>query len=101
MEKIILDREQIQDPLGIYFWPEHKGRYGCRTPFPWNSGEPNQGFNQGAEPWLSGTSPIFLDQAEEMQESTLHLLSKCSKSGNPNRRCNQGPIGCICFRKTV
>ncbi|MFL2750308.1 MAG: hypothetical protein ACJ0DI_12765 [bacterium] len=21
MEEIILDREQIQDPLGIYFWP--------------------------------------------------------------------------------
>ena len=45
MEEILLDREHIQDPLGIYFWPEHKGRDGCRTPFPWNSGEPNQGFN--------------------------------------------------------
>ena len=79
MEEIILEREQIQDPLGIYFWPEHKGRDGCRTPFPWNSGEPNQGFNQGAEPWLSGTSPICLDQAEEMQESTLHLLREMLK----------------------
>ena len=28
-------------------------------------------------------------------------FGKCSKSGNPNRPCNQGPIGCICFRKTV
>ncbi|MEE3021362.1 MAG: alpha-glucosidase, partial [SAR324 cluster bacterium] len=79
MEEIILEREQIQDPLGIYFWPEHKGRDGCRTPFPWNSGEPNQGFNQGGEPWLSGTSPICLDQAEEMQESTLHLLREMLK----------------------
>ena len=79
MEEIILEREQIQDPLGIYFWPEHKGRDGCRTPFPWNSGKPNQGFNQGAESWLSGTSPICLDQAKEMQESTLHLLREMLK----------------------
>ena len=79
MEEIILDREQIQDPLGIYFWSELKGRDGCRTPFPWNFDEPNQGFNQGAEPWLSGTSPICLDQAEEMQESTLHLLREMLK----------------------
>ena len=27
--------ERLQDPYGIAFWPEFKGRDGCRTPMPW------------------------------------------------------------------
>ena len=27
--------ELLQDPYGITFWPEFKGRDGCRTPIPW------------------------------------------------------------------
>jgi alpha-glucosidase len=29
--------ELLQDPYGITFWPEFKGRDGCRTPMPWTS----------------------------------------------------------------
>jgi alpha-glucosidase len=29
--------EQMQDPFGIAFYPEFKGRDGCRTPFPWTA----------------------------------------------------------------
>ncbi len=43
--------EKLQDPYGITFWPEFKGRDGCRTPIPWESGKPNAGFSS-AEPWL-------------------------------------------------
>src|SRR5690606_28447562 len=32
------------------FWPNFKGRDGCRTPMPWN-GEPLAGFTAGT-PWL-------------------------------------------------
>ena len=42
--------EALQDPYGITFWPNFKGRDGCRTPMPWN-GEANGGFS-GARPWL-------------------------------------------------
>ncbi|MFZ6864567.1 alpha-amylase family glycosyl hydrolase [Undibacterium sp. Ji67W] len=43
--------EDIQDPYGITFWPEFKGRDGCRTPMPWSASEPYAGFSS-AKPWL-------------------------------------------------
>lgn len=45
-----LKREQLQDPYGIAFWPNFKGRDGCRTPIPWDDTE-QAGFSQ-AKPWL-------------------------------------------------
>jgi alpha-glucosidase len=41
----------LQDPYGIRFWPEFKGRDGCRTPMVWQSDAPNGGFSH-ARPWL-------------------------------------------------
>ncbi len=43
--------EALRDPYGKAFWPEFKGRDGCRTPMPWSSGQPNAGFSPG-RPWL-------------------------------------------------
>ena len=33
--------KDLQDPFGKNFWPEFKGRDGCRTPMPWNANEKN------------------------------------------------------------
>jgi alpha-glucosidase len=43
--------ERLQDPYGIAFWPEFKGRDGCRTPIPWKAQEKFGGFST-IEPWL-------------------------------------------------
>jgi alpha-glucosidase len=43
--------EDLQDPYGIQFWPDFKGRDGCRTPMVWESDKPNGGFSVG-QPWL-------------------------------------------------
>lgn len=43
--------ERLQDPFGKTFWPEFKGRDGCRTPMPWTSRAPHGGFSR-TEPWL-------------------------------------------------
>ena len=43
--------EELTDPRGIRFWPEDKGRDGCRTPIPWEEGEAPNGFTTGT-PWL-------------------------------------------------
>jgi alpha-glucosidase len=43
--------ELLQDPYGIAFWPEFKGRDGCRTPMPWTPQLPAAGFTTGT-PWL-------------------------------------------------
>jgi alpha-glucosidase len=42
--------ELLQDPYGIAFWPNFKGRDGCRTPMPW-SDAPHGDFSSAA-PWL-------------------------------------------------
>ncbi len=42
--------EALQDPYGITFWPNFKGRDGCRTPIPWNDAD-DAGFS-AASPWL-------------------------------------------------
>ncbi|WP_105189895.1 alpha-glucosidase family protein [Pseudoalteromonas sp. T1lg48] len=49
--------EDLQDPYGITFWPNFKGRDGCRTPMPWQDGE--QGGFSSAKPWLP-LSPAHL-----------------------------------------
>ena len=46
-----LDFEELTDPPGIRFWPEYKGRDGCRTPIPWEAGNDFSGFST-AKPWL-------------------------------------------------
>jgi alpha-glucosidase len=43
--------ELLQDPYGITFWPEFKGRDGCRTPMPWTNDGAHAGFTTGT-PWL-------------------------------------------------
>jgi alpha-glucosidase len=43
--------QDIQDPYGIAFWPQFKGRDGCRTPHPWDQNALNAGFSN-TKPWL-------------------------------------------------
>jgi alpha-glucosidase len=67
--------ELLQDPYGITFWPEFKGRDGCRTPMPWTGDAPHAGFTTGT-PWLP-VPPEHVALAEEGQDkdpqSTLNF----------------------------
>ena len=40
----------LRDPYGIAYWPDSKGRDGCRTPMPWRN-QAGGGFTTG-RPWL-------------------------------------------------
>lgn len=51
-----IDFEELQDPYGIEFWPEFKGRDGCRTPMAWVTDNANGGFSEGT-PWLPVKAP--------------------------------------------
>jgi alpha-glucosidase len=44
--------DDLQDPYGIQFWPEFKGRDGCRTPMVWVTDNAQGGFTAAARPWL-------------------------------------------------
>lgn len=59
--------ELLQDPYGITFWPEFKGRDGCRTPMPWTGEAPNAGFTTG-KPWLP-VDPAHVVAAAAVQEN--------------------------------
>lgn len=59
--------EDLQDPYGIEFWPEFKGRDGCRTPMVWEPSNSAGGFSNAA-PWLP-VSPEHLNRSVGSQES--------------------------------
>ncbi|HWP20869.1 MAG TPA: alpha-glucosidase family protein [Burkholderiaceae bacterium] len=70
--------ERLQDPYGINFWPEFKGRDGCRTPIPWDSSQPHAGFSGGrdVEPWLpvpEAHRQLAVDVNEADRDSVLHF----------------------------
>ena len=44
--------EALQDPYGIAFWPNFKGRDGCRTPMPWRDNGNGAGFTSAEKSWL-------------------------------------------------
>ena len=79
MEEYPISKKELRDPQGIYFWPKIKGRDGCRLPFPWDSKSINNGFNNGAEPWLPPKNSFSLDQAKQNPYSTYHVLKEMIK----------------------
>ena len=72
--------ERLVDPYGIKFYPQYKGRDGCRTPMPWTSNQVNCGFTDvDAEPWL----PISADHTALAVSSQLddeHSMLSISRS---------------------
>ena len=52
-----LEFHELTDPEAINFWPEAKGRDGCRTPMVWEAGAANGGFSQANATWLPVKPP--------------------------------------------
>ncbi len=70
--------EDLQDPFGIEFWPDFKGRDGCRTPMPWSSGLPNGGFSI-AKPWLPVRREhlaLAVEDQEKDPDSVLQMFKR-------------------------
>lgn len=67
--------EDLQDPYGIEFWPEFKGRDGCRTPMVWEASNAHGGFSHADKTWLP-VSPdhtkLSVAQQEKSQFSMIH-----------------------------
>ena len=58
--------EELRDTANIAFWPDYKGRDGCRTPMVWDGADPQGGFTTGV-PWLPVKAPQ-LAHALSLQE---------------------------------
>lgn len=68
--------DQLQDPFGVTFWPQFKGRDGCRTPMPWRKDSEHGGFSQ-VVPWLPVSNEhldIAVDQQDNDPHSTLNAF---------------------------
>ena len=67
--------EKLQDPYGIEFWPEYKGRDGCRTPMPWTDSD-HGGFAL-VEPWLpvdANHLPLSVSEQDQVANSVLNAV---------------------------
>jgi len=73
-----IEFHELQDLGNVAFWPETKGRDGCRTPMVWEKDAPNAGFSSGT-PWLPVKSPQAakaVDGQELDPDSVLHHYRK-------------------------
>jgi alpha-glucosidase len=66
LTEAVVPYEMLRDPYGIRFWPDFRGRDGCRTPIPWNAGALHAGFSDG-HPWLP-VPPDHADRAVSVQD---------------------------------
>ncbi|MCX8571727.1 MULTISPECIES: alpha-amylase family glycosyl hydrolase [Hyphomicrobiales] len=65
--------EDLQDPYGIRFWPEFKGRDGCRTPMVWNKDAANGGFSK-VKPWLPVPADHLAKAVDTQEGDAASLL---------------------------
>ncbi|WP_020651701.1 alpha-glucosidase [Massilia niastensis] len=66
--------ELLQDPYGKTFWPEFKGRDGCRTPMPWEANAPQAGFTEGT-PWLPVAEPHVANAVDVQDRDPASMLN--------------------------
>jgi len=66
--------EDLVDPYGIEFWPEFKGRDGCRTPMVWQSASHLGAFTTAPRSWLPVPAdhlPKAVDEQLKANDSVL------------------------------
>ena len=72
--------EDLQDPYGIEFWPEFKGRDGCRTPMVWEKDNQNGGFSAAVRPWLPVSSEHLAHAVAEVEKDPAGLIHHYRKA---------------------
>ena len=82
----------LQDPFGIAFWPEFKGRDGCRTPMPWQHEEVHGGFTTHEKPWLP-VPENHQNRAASKQVGTANSFYEYTKACVRLRRDNPALAG--------
>jgi alpha-glucosidase len=78
--------EDLVDPYGIEFWPQFKGRDGCRTPMVWQAHAANGAFSTANRTWL----PVPAE----------HLLHAVDTQDNVDGSVLEFYRALIAFRKT-
>lgn len=102
--------EDLQDPYGITFWPNFKGRDGCRTPMPWQSDAPHAGFSS-AKPWLpvpDSHRELAVDLQDQNPDSMLNFFRHFMAWRKQQHLLTQGditfadaPDGCLLIKRSL
>lgn len=69
-----IDFDDIQDPYGRSFWPEFKGRDGCRTPMVWDNAAQHSGFSNTADKLWLPIPPEHISKAVSVQNTMPNSL---------------------------
>eukprot|EP00123_Amoebidium_parasiticum_P010562 comp20186_c0_seq2/m.25044 comp20186_c0_seq2/g.25044 ORF comp20186_c0_seq2/g.25044 comp20186_c0_seq2/m.25044 type:complete len:576 (-) comp20186_c0_seq2:16-1743(-) len=86
--------EALQDPFGKAFWPEFKGRDGCRTPMPWDPTQPNAGFSDGKS-WLPVPAEHYPCSVSEQEKDPHSVLNRARKWLNWRKNESAFRIGTV------
>jgi alpha-glucosidase len=87
--------EDLADPYGIEFWPEFKGRDGCRTPMVWQSTAHLGAFTTAPRAWLPVPADHLaraVDVQEQNQGSVLHFYRALLAFRKEHRPLSKGSI---------
>jgi alpha-glucosidase len=79
LEESLLDLFELRDPFGIAYYPEFRGRDGCRTPLPWRADAPHAGFTTGT-PWLPVPREHFAQAVAEQEADPHSPLQACRRA---------------------
>ncbi|MBL8593997.1 MAG: alpha glucosidase, partial [Devosia sp.] len=103
--------EDLVDPYGIEFWPQFKGRDGCRTPMVWQSSAHLGGFSTAPRAWLPVPGDHLLkapDLQEKQNDSLLHHYRATLKFRREHQALVKGtiktldaPEGVLMFTRTA
>ncbi|BBM88959.1 alpha-glucosidase [Spirochaetota bacterium] len=77
-----IEFSDLRDPFGINFYPQFKGRDGCRTPMPWLADQVNAGFSKSSRPWLAVAAEHYalaVDTQAANPHSTLSFTRRFLK----------------------
>ena len=66
--------EDLVDPYGIEFWPEFKGRDGCRTPMVWQAAAHLGAFTSAPRSWLPVPADHLPKAVDEQLKSNDSML---------------------------
>ncbi|MDI4663598.1 alpha-glucosidase family protein [Xanthobacter autotrophicus] len=84
----------LVDPYGVRFWPDFKGRDGCRTPMVWEAGAPQGGFTTG-RPWLpvpAAHLPLAVDRQSADPYSVLQHYRRLLRFRRAHPALGKGTI---------
>jgi alpha-glucosidase len=94
LTEVELSRLQLRDPVGDLYYPQFKGRDGCRTPMPWDASKPNLGFSTGT-PWLplgAQHRRLAVSEQEKDPGSALAFTRKLLQARKAHPALRQGTL---------